>query len=79
MGKKHISATITTFDIRSYPNQTMISGAIATIGVTCSIGIATSDMLNVWGEHLLARADAAVYVAKHAGRNRVHMAPSVAA
>jgi diguanylate cyclase (GGDEF)-like protein len=49
------------------------------IGLTCSIGIATSDTLNVWGEHLLARADAAVYVAKHAGRNRVHMAPAVAA
>jgi two-component system, sensor histidine kinase LadS len=48
------------------------------IGLTCSIGIATSDTLGVWGEHLLARADAAVYVAKHAGRNRVHMAPSVA-
>jgi diguanylate cyclase (GGDEF)-like protein len=49
------------------------------IGLTCSIGVATSDMLGVWGEHLLARADAAVYVAKHAGRNRVHMAPPVAA
>jgi diguanylate cyclase (GGDEF)-like protein len=49
------------------------------IGLTCSIGIATSDTLGVWGEHLLARADAAVYVAKHAGRNRVHMAPPVAA
>jgi diguanylate cyclase (GGDEF)-like protein len=49
------------------------------IGLTCSIGLATSDTLGVWGEHLLARADAAVYVAKHAGRNRVHMAPPVAA
>ena len=48
------------------------------IGLTCSIGIATSDTLGVWGEHLLARADAAVYVAMHAGRNRVHMAPSFA-
>jgi two-component system, sensor histidine kinase LadS len=49
------------------------------IALTCSIGVATSDTLHVWGEHLLARADAAVYVAKHAGRNRVHMAPAVAA
>jgi diguanylate cyclase (GGDEF)-like protein len=48
------------------------------IGLTCSIGIAASDTLGLWGEHLLARADAAVYVAKHAGRNRVHMAPAVA-
>jgi diguanylate cyclase (GGDEF)-like protein len=49
------------------------------IGLTCSIGIATSDTLGLWGEHLLARADAAVYVAKHAGRNRVHLAPPIAA
>ena len=33
------------------------------ISLTCSIGIATSDMLGVWGQHLIARADAAVYVA----------------
>jgi diguanylate cyclase (GGDEF)-like protein len=49
------------------------------ISLTCSIGIATSDTLGLWDEHLLARADAAVYVAKRAGRNQVHMAPSVAA
>jgi len=49
------------------------------ISLTCSIGIATSDMLGVWGQHLIARADAAVYVAKRAGRNRVHFAEPVAA
>lgn len=49
------------------------------ISLTCSIGIATSDMLGVWGQHLIARADAAVYVAKRAGRNRVHFAEPMAA
>ena len=49
------------------------------ISLTCSIGIATSDMLGVWGQNLLARADAAVYVAKRAGRNRVQLAEPMAA
>jgi diguanylate cyclase (GGDEF)-like protein len=44
------------------------------ISLTCSIGVATSDTLGVWGEHLIARADAAVYVAKRSGRNRVQVA-----
>jgi two-component system, sensor histidine kinase LadS len=49
------------------------------IRLTCSIGIAASDTLGVWGEHLIARADAAVYVAKRLGRNQVHMAAPLAA
>jgi diguanylate cyclase (GGDEF)-like protein len=49
------------------------------ISLTCSIGIATSEMLGVWGQNLLARADAAVYVAKRAGRNRVQVAEPMAA
>jgi diguanylate cyclase (GGDEF)-like protein len=44
------------------------------IGLTCSIGVATSDTLGVWGEHLVALADAAVYAAKRLGRNQVQMA-----
>lgn len=44
------------------------------ITLTCSIGIAASDALGLWGEHLLAQADAAVYVAKRSGRNRIHVA-----
>jgi diguanylate cyclase (GGDEF)-like protein len=44
------------------------------IRLTCSIGIAASDTLGVWGENLIARADAAVYVAKRLGRNQVQMA-----
>jgi diguanylate cyclase (GGDEF)-like protein len=49
------------------------------IALTCSIGVATSDTLGVWGEHLIARADAAVYAAKRSGRNRVQIAMPMAA
>jgi two-component system, sensor histidine kinase LadS len=49
------------------------------IELTCSIGVAASDTLGLWGEQLLSRADAAVYAAKRSGRNRVNMAlPSAA-
>jgi diguanylate cyclase (GGDEF)-like protein len=49
------------------------------IALTCSIGVATSDALGVWGPPLIARADAAVYEAKRAGRNQVQVAVPVAA
>jgi len=49
------------------------------IHITCSIGVAASDTLGVWGEHLIARADEAVYAAKRSGRNRVQVAQSLAA
>jgi diguanylate cyclase (GGDEF)-like protein len=55
-----------------------VEGFGRTIRLTCSIGIAASDALGVWGEHLLAHADAAVYVAKRLGRNQVHMADPLA-
>jgi diguanylate cyclase (GGDEF)-like protein len=56
-----------------------VEGFGETIALTCSIGVAASDTLGVWGEQLLSRADAAVYAAKRSGRNRVHMAlPSAA-
>ena len=51
-----------------------VEGFGTPIRLTCSIGVAGSDALGVWGEQLLARADAAVYVAKSAGRNRVQLA-----
>ncbi|MEJ0036481.1 MAG: diguanylate cyclase [Gammaproteobacteria bacterium] len=49
------------------------------IRLTCSIGVAASDTLGVWGKHLIARADEAVYAAKRSGRNCVQMAETLAA
>ncbi len=56
-----------------------VAGFGQPIRLTCSIGVATSDTLGVWGEHLIAQADAAVYVAKRLGRNQVQMAAPLAA
>lgn len=47
--------------------------------LTCSIGVAASDTLGVWGQHLLAHADTAQYAAKRSGRNQVHLAVALAA
>ncbi len=44
------------------------------IRLTCSIGVASSDELGVWGEQLISKADAAVYAAKNSGRNQVRVA-----
>ena len=60
--------------IRQRVAEISVPGFGAPIRVTCSIGIATSDMLGVWGEHLIARADEAVYAAKRSGRNCVQIA-----
>jgi diguanylate cyclase (GGDEF)-like protein len=60
--------------IRQRVAEISVPGFGAPIHVTCSIGIATSDMLGVWGEHLIARADEAVYAAKRSGRNCVQIA-----
>jgi GGDEF domain-containing protein len=56
-----------------------VRGFGSPISVTCSFGVATSDTLGIWGELLLAQADAAVYVAKRSGRNQIHLAPPVLA
>lgn len=56
-----------------------VDGFGVPIRLTCSIGVAASDTLGVWGEHLIARADAAVYVAKRMGRNQVQMAAPLTA
>jgi diguanylate cyclase (GGDEF)-like protein len=56
-----------------------IEGFGGPISVTCSIGVAASDRLGVWGQHLIAHADTAVYVAKRSGRNQVQVAAVLAA
>ena len=43
------------------------------ISVTASIGVATQDENTTDLETLIARADQAMYIAKHKGRNRVAM------
>ncbi|HEY6643016.1 diguanylate cyclase [Povalibacter sp.] len=60
--------------IRKRVADVRVDGFGPPIQLTCSIGIATSDVLDVWGEHLIAHADTAVYAAKRSGRNRVQLA-----
>ncbi len=45
-----------------------VSGEI--VRATLSIGLASTDMVQWRVQHLLARADAALYEAKRSGRNR---------
>jgi diguanylate cyclase (GGDEF)-like protein len=56
-----------------------IEGFGGPIHITCSIGVAASDRLGVWGQHLIAHADTAVYAAKRSGRNQVQLAAVLAA
>jgi diguanylate cyclase (GGDEF)-like protein len=65
--------------IRNRVSEVRVEGYGPPIKLTCSIGVASSDTLGVWGEHLIAQADAAVYAAKRSGRNRVQMAIAAAA
>ena len=65
--------------IRHRVAEVRVEGFGTPIRLTCSIGVATSDTLGVWGEHLIAQADAAVYAAKRGGRNRVQVAIARAA
>jgi two-component system, sensor histidine kinase LadS len=59
--------------------EVSIEGFGPPIHLTCSIGVAASDTLGVWGQHLIALADTAQYAAKRAGRNRVQLATALAA
>jgi diguanylate cyclase (GGDEF)-like protein len=55
-----------------------IEGFRSPIRLTCSIGVAASDTLGVWGQHLIAHADTAQYAAKRSGRNQVQLAAALA-
>lgn len=68
------AAQATAQRIRERVAELEVRGFGPPIRLTCSIGVAASDTLGVWGEELVASADAAVYVAKSAGRNQVHLA-----
>jgi diguanylate cyclase (GGDEF)-like protein len=63
--------------IRARVAEIRIDGFGGPIRFTCSIGVASSNALG--GESLIAQADAAVYAAKRAGRNRVQLAVRLAA
>jgi diguanylate cyclase (GGDEF)-like protein len=65
--------------IRERVASVRVEGFGPSIRLTCSIGVAASDTLGVWGKHLIARADEAVYAAKRSGRNCVQMAEALAA
>jgi diguanylate cyclase (GGDEF)-like protein len=65
--------------IRARVAAVRVTGFGEPIRLTCSIGVAASDALEVWGDALLAQADAAVYAAKRAGRDRVQVAAARAA
>jgi len=65
--------------IRARVATTLVEGFGKPIQLTCSIGVAASDKLGVWGEHLIAHADIAAYAAKKSGRNRVELAEPLAA
>ena len=60
-------------------SEARIEGFGTSIRLTCSIGVASSDTLGVWGQHLVAQADAAHYAAKRSGRNQVQLAAALAA
>ena len=60
-------------------SQVQIEGFGPAINLTCSIGVASSDTLGVWGQHLIAHADTAQYAAKRSGRNQVQRAAALAA
>jgi diguanylate cyclase (GGDEF)-like protein len=60
--------------IRNRVAEVSVEGFGESIRLTCSIGVASSDTLGVWGEQLITRADQAVYEAKRSGRNRVWIA-----
>ena len=45
--------------------------ADASLGVTCSVGVALANAADADASQVIARADAALYRAKEGGRNRV--------
>ena len=65
--------------IRQRVSEALIERHGTRIQLTCSIGVASSHPLGVWGEALIAQADSAVYAAKRLGRNRVQVATALAA
>ena len=60
--------------IRMRVAQVLVQHEGAYISITCSIGVASSDATSLQARNLIDEADRAMYAAKHAGRDRVHLA-----
>lgn len=60
--------------IRMRVAQVLVQHEGAYISLTCSIGVASSDATQLQARNLIDEADHAMYAAKHAGRDRVHLA-----
>jgi len=70
-----LGAAIETAErIRSLLQKTVYRVGERNVSVTVSVGVAESRAEDASGESVLARADSALYEAKHAGRNRVYSA-----
>lgn len=61
--------------IRASIAETMIDAGSGTVSVTTSFGVTEFDVASDDLEDALLSADTALYAAKDAGRNRVHVAP----
>jgi diguanylate cyclase (GGDEF)-like protein len=70
-------AAIAAERLRAAVEATRIETAASELAVTVSIGIATAVGTDVDIEPLIAAADAALYRAKHNGRNRCEPAPCI--
>jgi diguanylate cyclase (GGDEF)-like protein len=55
-----------------------LGGAIVRVSISVGVAMADDDDINDFGGRLLARADLAMYAAKHSGRERIKLAPPVA-
>lgn len=64
--------------LREEVASTLVQCGLSRLHVTISVGTATWDGDGESFEELLARADSALYMAKHAGRNRVAVAAHAA-
>jgi diguanylate cyclase (GGDEF)-like protein len=71
------AATKAAEDVRSAVEQMSVPLPAGQLWYTVSIGVATLDAADENFPAMLARADAALYEAKGAGRNRVMTAPTM--
>ena len=54
-----------------------LGGAVVRVSISVGVAMAADDDITDYGGRLLARADLAMYAAKHSGRERIKLAPAV--